>query len=328
MKRSFQAGRESGVSRVIGFSEEGERNALDYFKDRFENNDIETKEKEKTSEQLEIIRRINICMKTFIAQYGIESIDVNPNNIHFLDKEKFSEDALKKITDALGTENGFHSAGKQAICILKEYEDNKLSFLQTLVHEIIHMQAFDSFQKTDQEKPELDLHSEDGSIDSLSTRRVGFAIVSEDGKTEFFKFLNEAITTELAIRFERAYITSWPEVASNLEIRNEFINELIENEDVKVEDAQNTVAVVHAGTDTGYDWSSYSYHSERKQFNEVIDQLYLKNSDKFESREEIFTMFATAAMTGRLLPVARLIESTFGKGSFRAGGIRSGETSE
>ena len=37
---------------------------------------------------------------------------------------------------------------------------------------------------------------------------------------------------------------------------------------------------------------------------------------EFDSTEDIFNLFAKATITGRLLPVARLINKSFGRGSF------------
>ena len=50
---------------------------------------------------------------------------------------------------------------------------------------------------------------------------------------------------------------------------------------------------------------------------EYIDIVYEKNSEDYKSRDEIIDMFIRAQVTGNILPVARLIEKTFGKGYFR-----------
>ena len=62
--------------------------------------------------------------------------------------------------------------------------------------------------------------------------------------------------------------------------------------------------------------ASYGYYKERVKLNKLIDDIYENNKEKFASREDIFIIFAKAALTGRLLEVAHLIDSTFGKGSF------------
>jgi hypothetical protein len=56
---------------------------------------------------------------------------------------------------------------------------------------------------------------------------------------------------------------------------------------------------------------------EVKNFLEFVELLFLKNEADFASREEIIDMFITAQVTGNLLPLARLIEKTFGKGALR-----------
>ena len=49
----------------------------------------------------------------------------------------------------------------------------------------------------------------------------------------------------------------------------------------------------------------------------IIKEIYMGNRENFESEDDIFNLFAKAVMSGELLPVARLIEKTYGKGSFR-----------
>ena len=78
----------------------------------------------------------------------------------------------------------------------------------------------------------------------------------------------------------------------------------------------------------GYQWVSYPYHDERQQFNALVDELFERNKEDFESREQVFNLFAEATMTGKLLPIARLIEKTFGKGSFKMIGEKSADKTE
>jgi hypothetical protein len=51
--------------------------------------------------------------------------------------------------------------------------------------------------------------------------------------------------------------------------------------------------------------------------NTLIDKLFDRNKDKFFDREEVFDVFARAAMTGRMVPLGRLVDTTFGAGTFR-----------
>lgn len=316
--------KESGVSRVVGFESAKEEEFLQYFKNKFETNSADSKEKEKTVEQQELIGRTNKEMSNFLAQYGVDSIEVPAENIHILERSKFTKDELEKIKERFGTENGFYSALKQGVAIMKEYDTSKLSFLQTMVHEMLHLQGFYSYQKSGQQDADLTLKNADESA-SMNIRRSGFSIGTKDGKKLFFHKLNESVTTELEIRFEKTYMEKWSELAAELKDRNEYIERVARRDNIPIERIRQTVAGVKGDKSIVHSWVTYPYHEERKQFNSLVDELYDKNIGDFESREEIFKLFAEATMAGRLLPVARLIEKTFGKGSFRMLGERSAD---
>ena len=217
--------KESGVNRVVGFGSEKEKEFLQHFKYMFETNPTDSKEVEKTAEQQEMIARVNTGMKEFLAHYGVETIEIPTENVHILDKSRFTSEELKKIQEYFGTENGFYSALKQGVAIMKDYDVSKLSFLQTLVHEILHLQGFYSYQKSSTEASDLTLKNEDVSV-SMNIRRSGFSIGTKDGKRLLFHKLNESVITELEIRFENMIMTQWPELESELKARDEYIQQI------------------------------------------------------------------------------------------------------
>ena len=91
--------KESGVNRVVGFGLEREGEFLEYFKNKFEINSSDPREKQKTSEQLEFIKRINIGMRSFLSRYGVDAIEIPPDNVHIFDKkslQKMNWKILKK----------------------------------------------------------------------------------------------------------------------------------------------------------------------------------------------------------------------------------------
>jgi hypothetical protein len=49
----------------------------------------------------------------------------------------------------------------------------------------------------------------------------------------------------------------------------------------------------------------------------LLDKLYEKNTDQFSNREEVFNVFAKAMLTGNILPLGRLVDGTFGRGTLR-----------
>jgi hypothetical protein len=61
-------------------------------------------------------------------------------------------------------------------------------------------------------------------------------------------------------------------------------------------------------------WVNYTYGMERYEMMRMFNRI----ADGDESRAlTIFATFAEGAMTGNLLPAARLVEGTYGKGTFR-----------
>lgn len=324
MEQIFSIQKESGVNRVVGFESEKEEEFLQYFKNKFDTNIPDSKEIEKTAEQQEVIARVNAEMRGFLEHYGVESVEIPVNNVHILDKSKFTVEELEKIQEKFGTEYGFYSALKQGVVVMNDYGVSKLSFLQTLVHEILHLQGFYSYQKSSIEAADITLRNKDDSV-GMNIRRSGFSIGTKDGKRLLFHNLNESVITELEIRFENMVMARWPEVESELKARDEYVQQIAERDRVPIEKVRHTVARIKYDESSGYKLVSYPYHDARINFNSLVDELYEKNKSEFKSREQVFSIFAEATITGRLLPIARLIEKTFGRGSFRIIGERSAD---
>ncbi|KKT82651.1 MAG: hypothetical protein A3B99_04890 [Candidatus Yanofskybacteria bacterium RIFCSPHIGHO2_02_FULL_44_12b] len=59
------------------------------------------------------------------------------------------------------------------------------------------------------------------------------------------------------------------------------------------------------------------YVEEKFKLDNLTVKIYSKNPGRFSSLQEVAVIFAQAVFTGKVLPLARLIDETFGKGSFR-----------
>jgi hypothetical protein len=147
----------------------------------------------------------------------------------------------------------------------------------------------------------ISAREENGEI-VIGRRRVGMEILNHDDSDNFFGAFNEALTEELALAFSKKYLMT-----------NEWINNDMKqhqgykdaNFEIKRGESREPVFVSHA------------YEAERTSLHMLIADLYKKNQHHYTSENEIFNLFAAAGLTGRLLPLARLIEKTYGKGSFR-----------
>jgi len=149
--------------------------------------------------------------------------------------------------------------------------------------------------------------------------RAGIMIYSRDGKKEYFRNLNEAITEELTKRFYFQQLKNKPsfsqEVGEVEKIRERWLAKAKTEEDKKT--AMDISEVRSSGKKGAKEVFSFSYWEERGTLNNLIDKLYQKNQQKFHDRGEVFDLFAKAMLNGNLLPVSKIIDRTFGKGVFR-----------
>lgn len=313
--------RKSGVMRVASETAD-EEDFLEMMEEINVGNKFESKfEREKTIEELSLIRQINEKMRSFVERYGGQFIEVRPENIHIIDKDKLDPDQWRHIKKNMDVRSvpGKYNFGHESIGLLLILGQNIYEFAQILTHEIIH---FNSFQSVNVEWD--DDKKEEGN---LIERRVGMGMMSrkkEEESREYFIQLNEAITEELARRFIRENFGEFPELAESIRYRDEYIHNIdaknVEAEDVYIRTFQKK---------KGY-WKSHlgiskTYEDERKFLDDLARELYKKNVEQFSSKEEVLSEFFKAALSGKVLSLARLVEKTFGKGSFRDIAIRTSE---
>ncbi|MBP9711492.1 MAG: hypothetical protein KBD55_00445 [Candidatus Pacebacteria bacterium] len=133
-----------------------------------------------------------------------------------------------------------------------------------------------------------------GNKNEIVEYRSGFSVTSRDGRVVFFDQINEAVVGYLTKIFYEEYVRK-----SEL-----FKSEIKDIDDGKASVDTSRTAEVEAGL-------------------KYIYELYDKNKEKY-SKEDIINIFIDAGVNGNLLQVGRLIEGTFGKGSFRQLGTKTG----
>jgi hypothetical protein len=122
----------------------------------------------------------------------------------------------------------------------------------------------------------------------LDWYRSGFSIQSRDGEKKMFHYLDEALVGHATKRFVDEVLRQHTDFA-----------QLIEQIEVDGGEIDTT------------------RQRELGDFLKYLDIVLERNNEGFSDRTEILNMFMRAQVTGNLLPVARLIEKTFGKGAFR-----------
>ncbi len=295
--------------RVIGSNSDAEqekilREAGERFDDQaFES--LKDKEREKTPDEFKMISLANAATNEIRRKYGLDDFNVPADNIHVIKKEAWWKEKS----------SGVFVARLQGVAI--EEGRSKSGFMKTAFHEMVHFKSYHSLQLTAEENPEL------------LEYRMGLVCHSRDGKDMYFKNLNEAITEEITKRYAKKFVDEdlfKEEVEQTRKIMRDNPDAITEsgsplfNGDVFYAEILNELP--NGQLEISVD--RFTYPSERKILNILIEKILARNSDKFKNKDEVFEVFEKAMITGQILPVGRLIDETFGPGTLR----RIGELDE
>ena len=117
----------------------------------------------------------------------------------------------------------------------------------------------------------------------LGVYRSGISVTTRDGEKVYFEDLEEAIITIVTERFYKEYI-----------LTSDLFKDEVESKAPE-----------------------FSRSREREKLEKLVEELWQRNQDKFQDKDEVLDLFIDAQINGNLLKVGRLIEKTFGKGIFR-----------
>ncbi|MDE2001452.1 MAG: hypothetical protein KGI60_02710 [Patescibacteria group bacterium] len=309
----------SSIERVVGVPPEEEEKILRSKAEVFDSqsfNDLKGKEREKTPEEAQIINLANQMTNEVRRRYGLDNFDVPPQNIHMIPEDKWPS----------GDKNtrGFYASMLQGVAIQDEHF-SKMSMLSIAIHELLHFKSYNALQVVSEEKS-----------GAHQPYRIGFQTFSRDGKEKYFTELNEAITEELS---KRIMLSSRLDLYENPLFTDEInkTDKIYEKyPDVKAKNGTLlfTSDTLYAKAEIPADWkqifqylmgkrspditvAKYVYRKQRRMLNSLMDKIWNKHKDEFKDQEAVFDCFVKAYMTGNLLPIGRLIEDTFGKGSLR-----------
>ncbi len=251
--------------------------------------EVKAIERPKTKEEVAIIDFVNRASNALIARYGGQAINITPDQVYVLKK--------KKIPKHLSNLHGVFGALSYGIAVSK-YTGN-YPFAATTFHEMLHAKSRISY-KPDKNKA------------APTLKRMGLQLTDKQGDGSHFRWINEAVTEELAIEFVRACIElkKWED---EIEATKDFLfqNEVDSDIQKDIYFAQPEKRGWFGKKKTAATIEEYSYRTERKALHILIDLIYELNKGDFKSRQEVFDVFARAMISGTLLPLGRLIERTF-----------------
>lgn len=123
----------------------------------------------------------------------------------------------------------------------------------------------------------------------IKAYREGFSAYSRDGDNRWYYYLDEALTGFMTKR---------------------FFNEVLRQE----ESFKKEIQALKKPVDT-------TRMRELSDFSKLVHDLWERNRDLFKTKDEIVKLFLDGQVNGKLLPIARLVEKTYGKEKFRQFGV-------
>jgi len=304
----------SSIDRVVGnMSEEFRELVFKARADFFDNQkfkELEGKEREKTPEEVRIISLANDLTNETIKKYGLKDFDIPAKNIHIIEERWLS-----------GKASGIYNPTVQVV-MMRDFR-SKLAILYHSLHEMLHFKSYNAQQLLLSTEKNL-------KVPEIENYRVGIVVISRDGRKGYFNNLNEAITEEMTKRIILSVLEhplvldetiQTREILPQLEGRTSDNGMPLTNEDTlyaKIE--KFTEQDKESGlwkTTISARTNGLAYFDERRILNKLMDKILEKNSEQFKDREEVFEVFAKAMITGNILPMGRLIDGTFGRGTLR-----------
>jgi hypothetical protein len=271
----------------------------------------------------------------------LKPIEIPSKNIHIVDFSKLTPEEAEKINAIRQFDEdsfialAYNQTDQSVISYIGYEQDVKMRFAQLLAHEMLHFNSFASFDARKKlpdslhqgsfllKRVEEDRNETKEMPYAIQTRRGGLNMFSPKSGKIYLHDLDEALVQTLTHRFDREFFGSFPEFSEEHVWRERFLEQVSEEEKTRNSLWERLSYVETCDVDedgkrfTRMFSKRYGYQREMGMLEQLIDDLYANNKEEFSSREEIFLLIMRASFTGRMLPFARLMDKTYGKGSFR-----------
>lgn len=258
----------------------------------------------KTEKEASLIDFGNEITSRLMREAGMPPYNVPEDNFHLIPPELY-----KKIANKTGVATAY--AVKQGIIFDADpMRDNNVFFGAAALHELLHLKAHLAVEVWEEDgKPGKEIYRSGISALALRThvrRREGH---------EHFGGLHEAIVSETQKRLFGDLI-GCPQLAEEKEWLNsdeakEMRKKLSDRKGIPEDD------IIWVGRKGESDYEVVPYPQQRRVLEYVCAEVQRVFSDRFQSADDVYRIFLNAHFTGRLLPLGRLVEETFGEGSFR-----------
>lgn len=279
-------------------------------------------EEEKTERQLQILGLVDSELNSLRRKFKLPEYHIPNKNTHIVSREKWPHEQPAHYDPATG-----------ATYFRRPSSD--LEFADHAFHEQLHQHTYGALEVLPGEEAPL-----------IRYYRMGLEVYSRPDHRRNFEMLNEAVTATLEQPFIMD-IRNRPEFAAERieteKILAKFQDKLlaqgvdldpdelyqlwIETEDgerVDLEALPRLRATRPEVERVGIRVRGVSYDLERKAFRQLVEKIIARTGTS-EDGQEIFAKFSKAAFTGNVLGIGKLLDKTFGVGTYRALGEQADE---
>lgn len=258
-------------------------------------------EREKTEKEIELIKLANESSNAILASYGRPPLDIPATHVHVIRADKWK-----------GKDTNIGRYSMDRISIEIKERKNFTEFYAVVLHEMIHFKSYQAVQRPLAGKRDL------------APYRTGLVTRTRDDYQSQLVALNEAVTELIVMDVLK------DDVQKNQALREEYeqSKKLYEKsllafnskgEYLFDKDVYQAEKVSRFRINTTW----FTYEEERQALIFIAEHI-AQNKDV--SRDEVLHEFKSAVFTGNLLTIGKMIEETFGKGSFKEiGRFRKGK---
>ncbi|OGY64803.1 MAG: hypothetical protein A3I24_03350 [Candidatus Harrisonbacteria bacterium RIFCSPLOWO2_02_FULL_41_13b] len=248
------------------------------------------------------IKKANEITNKLIEASGTTPFDIPERNIHVLPQTIFLQIRGENEIESVATT--IHSL--QGIILNAEKLIHPFDRISTTFHEMVHLKNFLNVEIT---STESNIHRMGLEINATEKKE------EESGDFTKFEGLAEAVVAEIEKHYFPELIAGIPDLKENLDFNNSVKGKKLKEKAAK----ENGIPVdeIMFIDETGKIYGTFCYYNQRKVLYYLVDRIYETHKNQFQSKDGVMKIFFATNFNGKLLPVARLIENVFGKGSFR-----------
>lgn len=293
---------------------------------------LDTYEQSPTSAQERFFVDVPRAVDAVTSSYGSKPRSLPRRKLHVV-----ARGSVKPMTDGQSLD-AFYSITEQTIVV--EDSPSNTKFAIALGHELFHVAGYTAAQISE---------------GYLKPYRSGITVYDKEAVVEYFGALDEALVAELTYRFYESDLRKHPLCREEIEATEAIKTWILDSarrgrwgdrewletlsawlaEIYVVPDVLATRRVLkgNQANDAKLDYLKEHYGpqleglaaiareglEERPRFNRLLDEILSSARSKGEpmNHEDLFSKFARAHFTGNILPIARIIEHSLGKGAFR-----------